>query len=142
MRRPEIIGLPVMLAHLSMPNIAQAPAMPEDVERSSIPVRQILRRFRIRLGIVQKDASLVGGLTVKDSANLDVSAHEPMFRGREFNPHRPRRKCSCWTFPACRRSERVTTLGSRHCRGRRFARFFRHQLVPPAEAMACAAALS
>lgn len=48
-----------------MPNIAPAPAMPEDVERSSIPVRQILRRFRIRVGIVQKDASLVGGLTMK-----------------------------------------------------------------------------
>jgi hypothetical protein len=67
MRRAEIIGLAVMFAYLTMPGIAQAPAMPEDVERSSIAVRQILPRFCIRLGIIQEDASLVGGLTVEAS---------------------------------------------------------------------------
>jgi len=112
MRRAEIIGLAVMFAHLAMPDVAQAPAMPEDVERSSIAVCQILRCFCIRLGIVQEDASLVGCLTVKDSANLDVSAHEPVFRGRKFNRHRPGRKCSCRALPARRRSKRAAARGS------------------------------
>src|SRR5690349_4913405 len=136
-----IVTIARVLVHVAMPGITEATTMAEDVERSCVTMLAVARRVVVCLWIVEEDAALIGRLAVKDAADLQVGAGQPVLRRGEVDRNRTGGECLCPTTNPPRRTK--TPRRWRALLARRGGPWgSSHQPVPPIGTTLCAAAYS